>query len=77
VLRDLKRLPVPLVLVVGGRDRTVRPADARRIRALVPGARIIDLAGLGHLAHEERPAEVAGILERIAAEVGILAVVPA
>jgi len=57
--RDLPLLPSPLLLMVGGRDRTVPPADARRIAARVPGTRIVELAGLGHLAHEERAAEVA------------------
>jgi magnesium chelatase accessory protein len=77
LLRDLRKLPVPLVLVVGGHDRTVPPSDARRIRAAVPGSRIIDLPALGHLAHEERPAEVAGILLRIAEDAGVLAPLPA
>jgi magnesium chelatase accessory protein len=60
--RDLPRLRCPLLLLVGTRDRTVRPGDALRIRERVPGTRIIELPGLGHLAHEERPAEVAGHL---------------
>ncbi|TCZ65983.1 alpha/beta fold hydrolase BchO [Roseicella aquatilis] len=72
LLRDLRRLDIPLVLVVGGHDRTVAPSDARRIRAQVPGARIIDLPALGHLAHEERPAEVAGIVVQVAREAGLL-----
>jgi magnesium chelatase accessory protein len=53
--RDLPALAVPLLLVVGSDDRTVPPAQAERVRTLVPGARIDTLAGLGHLAHEERP----------------------
>ncbi|TQF76215.1 alpha/beta fold hydrolase, partial [Elioraea sp. Yellowstone] len=53
--RDLPRLAVPLVLVVGTNDRTVPPEEAERVRALVPAARIVALPGLGHLAHEERP----------------------
>ncbi|MDO9707468.1 alpha/beta fold hydrolase BchO [Paracraurococcus lichenis] len=73
LLRDLRGLKVPLVLIVGGHDRTVSPADARRIRAAVPQARIIDLPSLGHLAHEERPEEVAAIIARVAAEQGLLA----
>jgi len=77
LLRDLRRLAVPLVLLVGGHDRTVKPGDARRLRALVPGVRIIDLPALGHLAHEERPAEVAAIIGRVAREAGVLAPVAA
>jgi magnesium chelatase accessory protein len=77
LLRDLKRLAVPLVLVVGGHDRTVKPGDARRLRTLVPGVRIIDLPALGHLAHEERPVEVAAIIGRVAEEAGVMTVVTA
>jgi magnesium chelatase accessory protein len=65
--RDLPRLPCPLLLMVGTRDRTVRPGDALRIRDRVPGTRIVELAGLGHLAHEERAAEVAQHLRAMAA----------
>ncbi len=72
LLRDLRRSQLPLVLLVGGADRTVPPADARRLRAMLPGLRIVSLPGLGHLAHEERPAEVAGILTHIAEEASVL-----
>lgn len=61
--RDLPRLPCPLLLMAGTSDRTVRPGDALRIRARVPGTRIVDLPGLGHLAHEERAGEVARHLQ--------------
>ncbi len=60
--RDMQRLATPLILVVGSQDRTIRPADAERVRASVPGARIVTLPGLGHLAHEERPEIVADLL---------------
>ncbi|MFM7531959.1 MAG: alpha/beta fold hydrolase BchO, partial [Rubrivivax sp.] len=63
---QLGRLRVPLHLLAGSRDATVPPADARRVQALVPGASLQVLAGLGHLAHEERPGEVAqAILARM------------
>lgn len=74
LLRDLRGLRVPLVLVVGGHDRTVPPSDARRLKQLVPGVRILDLPALGHLAHEERPAEVAGLIRRVAEETGVVQV---
>jgi magnesium chelatase accessory protein len=68
LLHDLPRLRPPLILVVGGADRTIPPAQAERIRARLPAARIVTLPGLGHLAHEERPAEVAQLLCDIAAD---------
>jgi magnesium chelatase accessory protein len=61
-LPRLPRLRVPLLLLVGERDRTIPPADARRVRRLVPSARIASLPGLGHLAHEEDPR---GVVARI------------
>ena len=64
LLRDLPRLEQELLLVVGDRDRTIAPAKAERIAAIVPGARIAHLPGLGHLAHEERPDLVAEIVLR-------------
>lgn len=63
LVRDLPRLAVPLVLAVGTDDRTIRPSDAARVRALLPKARIVQLRGLGHLAHEEQPETVATLIE--------------
>jgi magnesium chelatase accessory protein len=62
LLRDLPKLAMPLVLVVGAGDRAVPPAQAERVRARLPGARIVTLPGLGHLAHEEKPALVADLI---------------
>lgn len=61
----LPRLTAPLHQIVGGRDRTVPPANARRVQQLLAPAaagRSTVLAGLGHLAHEEQPREVVGLL---------------
>jgi magnesium chelatase accessory protein len=60
--RDFPRLRAPLTLVVGANDRAVPPAQARRVAALVPQARLVTLAGLGHLAHEEQPEVVAAVV---------------
>ncbi len=60
--RDLHRLETRLLLVVGARDRTIPPSQAREIQARVRRAALRSLRGLGHLAHEERPQEVADIL---------------
>lgn len=70
--RDLPRLRPPPVLLTGGNDRMIAPADAARVRELVPGTRLMSLPGLGHLAHEERPEEVAALVEAIAREAGVL-----
>jgi magnesium chelatase accessory protein len=54
------------VLVVGDGDRAIPPAQATRVRAHVPSASLEILAGLGHLAHEERPDLVADLVLRLA-----------
>jgi pimeloyl-ACP methyl ester carboxylesterase len=67
LMRDLPRLTTRLILVTGGNDRMVPPSEASRVRALVPGAELVPLRGLGHLAHEERPDEIASLLESLVA----------
>jgi len=46
--------PRSLVLV-GGADRITPPAGNRSIAAALPGARFVELPGLGHAAHVEGP----------------------
>ena len=47
-------------MLVGANDRAVPPEQADRVHRLLPrSAAPIVLQQLGHLAHEERPAEVA------------------
>jgi magnesium chelatase accessory protein len=62
-LRDVK---THLVLVVGSNDRSIPPADAEKIKAILPDAEIITMKGLGHLAHEEAPAETCALIRRFA-----------
>jgi magnesium chelatase accessory protein len=64
--RSLPGLTVPVVLVVGERDKAVPLRDAERLKRLIPRARLVRLPGLGHLAHEENPRAVArAILDSI------------
>jgi len=62
--RDLPQLPARLILVTGSNDGMVPPSESYRVRALMPKAELVSLRGLGHLAHEERPHDVAALLER-------------
>lgn len=68
---DLPALAEPLLLVVGLKDGTVPPTEGRRVRDRVPRAELVELPGLGHLAHEERPATVAQLLREFARRVGV------
>lgn len=65
--RDLPRLDCPLLLIVGAHDHTVSPSEAQRVMRRVPGALLETMPALGHLAHEERPGQVA---DRIVAFAG-------
>lgn len=62
LVRELPDLATDLVLVAGELDRAVPPAHADRVARMVPGARVMHLPGLGHLAHEEAPDRVAELL---------------
>lgn len=66
--RDLPRLRARLLLIHGVADAAIPLANAREAAALVGGAQVITLAGLGHLAHEERPENVAAIIRDFAGE---------
>jgi magnesium chelatase accessory protein len=62
VSQDLRNLGAPLYLVRALKDRTIQPADAVKAAKLTPKGIIIDMPGLGHLAHEEDPAAAAAII---------------
>jgi len=72
LLADLPRLRTPLLLVAGAGDRSVPPAQSAQVRDLVPGSTLATLPGLGHLAHEERPADVAALILQFARANGAL-----
>lgn len=60
--RELPQLRPALTLVVGERDLAVPPSQAEAVRARLPGATLVRLPGLGHLAHEEAPQAVAPLI---------------
>ena len=68
----IPRLGSPLTLIVGSTDRYVPPAQADRVRALLPAAQVEVLPGLGHLAHEQDPQRVSALVERAAMNAGVL-----
>lgn len=69
VVQDLRRITVPTLLIIGQRDRTAigkdrapdevaarlgnYPALSRQTAALIPGAKLVALAGIGHLPQVE------------------------
>lgn len=59
LLPDIK---VPAMVMIGGRDRLVNPAESRRMAELLPKGRLVEFAGAGHAAfledHERFNAEL-------------------
>ena len=66
LLDRLPDLTIPTLLIVGEKDQTVPPKVSREAADILPNAHIHELADLGHLAHEERPAEIAGLIQSFA-----------
>jgi magnesium chelatase accessory protein len=62
---DIPHLAPHLVLVTGTNDGMVPPSESYRVRSLLPKAEMVSMQGLGHLAHEERPDDVAALLRRL------------
>ena len=62
LLHDLPQLEAELYLVSGGRDKAVSPKEAERIAERLPDTRVLCLDDCGHLAHEEAPERVAGLI---------------
>jgi magnesium chelatase accessory protein len=74
LLRDLPGLSTRLLLVVADKDQTVAPEQAQQVRAMCAGASAVEvhrLAGLGHLAHEEDPAQVSAACVAAARAAGV------
>ena len=62
VPQDLRNLSTPLYLVRALKDGTISPSDAAKAAQLAPRATVLDMPGLGHLAHEENPSAAAAII---------------
>ena len=60
--RDLPGLKTKLVLIAGDADRTIPPNSSDAVARLVTGAELHRLPRLGHLAHEENPELIAGLI---------------
>ena len=69
---DLQRLKTRLTLIAASNDKAVPSDVAFKVQDIVPGSKVILLRGMGHLAHEEKPAEVAEFVFSEAAPYGIL-----
>lgn len=62
--KDLPALEPHLTLVAASRDKMVPPGDAAANIAKVRDGKVVRMAGLGHLAHEEDPAGAVEIVRQ-------------
>src|SRR5206468_138503 len=60
--RRLARVPVPVVVVRGDRDRLCDADWARSLAAAAPAGRLVELAGAAHMTVQTRPDAVAALL---------------
>ncbi len=70
--RELPKLKTRLTLIAASNDKAVPSEVAFKVQDLVPGSKVILLRGMGHLAHEEKPDEVADFIVSEAERYGIL-----
>ena len=62
LLARLPQITIPTLFVTGTADRAVPPTVSRDAAARMPQAEVVEIAGLGHLLHEEAAEKVAPIL---------------
>ncbi|HEX4552353.1 MAG TPA: alpha/beta fold hydrolase [Xanthobacteraceae bacterium] len=61
-------IAAPTVIITGDRDRTVSPRiHARAVAALIPNAKLIELAGVGHMLPHVAPAAIIAAIDELAA----------
>jgi len=65
----LRSVAVPALVVTGAQDRTIAPRWGRWVAATMPTGRFELLPDCGHVPHQERPEELAGIIRPFLADV--------
>lgn len=61
----LAQLDTPTIVVHGARDTFVDPCNGRTLAELIPGARYVELAGIGHLPQLEAPEAILKLLTEL------------
>lgn len=55
---ELPKIDVPTLIICGEEDAIAPPAEMQAIAKAIPGAKYVGIAGAGHMAPLEKPAEV-------------------
>ena len=65
----VREIAAPTLIIVGDEDRITPPALSEELAAMIPGASLVQIAGAGHLANFEKPADfnraISEFLEKI------------
>lgn len=72
ILDGAAELACPVDVVVGTLDRVVGPESSRRLAGALPGARLVPVAGVGHLLPQDAPGALAGSVTDVARRAGLL-----
>ena len=54
---DLGSIDIPTLVITGGQDLVLPKEGGEEIARLIPGARLVEIEGVGHLGYAERPVE--------------------
>ncbi len=54
---EVGRIDIPTLVIVGGEDRVIPPQAGRDLAAKIPGAKLVEIAAVGHISYMERPDE--------------------
>ncbi len=65
---DVASLKMPVMIVVGDRDRLIPPENSRQLHQRIPGSELVTLAGCAHDFPTEAPEKVAAILSAFIAK---------
>ncbi|QAU44354.1 alpha/beta fold hydrolase BchO [Bradyrhizobium guangzhouense] len=73
LVRDLPQLGPDLLLIAASNDRAIPVDVARRVREMLPKAKLELVQGYGHLVHEEVPGRIAATIVAAAVQSCIIA----
>jgi non-heme chloroperoxidase len=68
---DLPKITLPTLVLTGSGDVIAPPAESRRMAKLIPGARLEEFDGAGHMLMLERTAEVHAVITEFARDLGV------
>ncbi|MBF6567595.1 MAG: alpha/beta fold hydrolase [Candidatus Binataceae bacterium] len=57
VRQQVRSIRIPTLVLTGELDRVIPPEGGRETAALIPGARLVEIAGVGHISYLEQPHE--------------------